>query len=154
MQYKRPPIPQGEREQSVFTGALNMGGRPVVGGQHILTDSTLNYAPVDTDAPRSILTYGAKITGVPGVGVANDILDRTALLEPKSIPYTDIQSVEPRGRSSFFSPPEAVVTTKDGRRYDFSFVRTPFTPNWSRSNVRPRDDFVQLLRSKINVGAL
>jgi hypothetical protein len=145
--YKSPELASGEAVQGSWYGARTFAGKPGVGGRVALTNDSLVFEPVDVDAPRTILSTLARATGVPGVGVANRVIDDSRLLEPMTVPLSQVQSVEPLPRQGLFRPPQARVQTTEGDIYDFGFVRSPLTPNVSKGNVAVRDDWVRQIQS-------
>jgi hypothetical protein len=145
--YMQPPIPQGESVQGVWTGARTVYGKPLVGGQWILTDGHLIFNPVDTEAPRNLLSMGSRFMGVPGAGLALGLLDKSQALEPQIYPLSGIRSFEPTGGPNIFSPPGTKLYMQDGTVVETGIVSGPLMPNWSPSNVGRRDHFNQSLQS-------
>jgi hypothetical protein len=141
--YKPAPIPAGENVQGTWYGSVDG-----VGSSFALTDNHLAVSPVDTDKARKLLVWGARLTGMNGVGVANTALQRSGLLEPRTVPLSDVASVEPLPRRRLQAP-GARLNLSSGEHVDLRVNATPFTPNMSRKNTDSYAQALALLRTAL-----
>src|SRR5207249_4447732 len=103
--YRVDPSQKPETVEAVFAGAKIVRGAPAAGSQVAVTSQGLNVTPLDVEGARKALAVGLRAAGVSGVGVANWALNQSKILEPTTIPFETIRSVEPEGRPGFFSLP-------------------------------------------------
>ena len=147
--YKSPREPLAPPEQATVPATRMVAGRAAVGGQVKLSSDALVFEPVDTDAARRILVGAGRAGLLPGVGVANRVLDQTKLLEPMTIPLASIKSVsreQPSGLIPRLStPPSVRLGLEDGTSVNLGVLNSPLSPNIARKNTKARDSFAEQL---------
>ncbi|MGI8520745.1 MAG: hypothetical protein ACR2MC_09120 [Actinomycetota bacterium] len=140
--YEHDPLEPGERVLFEQTASIP----PWTGGQIIVTSTNLRFGPLSTRIPRTLLRLGGKVAGVSAIGTALDIIESLKIMKPKAVPLDQVTSIESLGGPSLFRPPMIRLTFRDGSSLDFGILRSVFSLNISKENIRVRDEFVDRVR--------
>lgn len=137
----------GEKEVArAVACTLKGGGRAWVGGDLVVTNRRVLFAPLDVKDVAALLSYGLKKAGAPGgaTGVVGWIGGQ---VEPSSTDVSDIVSAT-RGRSAgLLNPPTVTVHLRDGTNLEFGILSGRMSPNVAKSNEQRRDEVLHLLQT-------
>jgi len=146
--YKQASLNPGEAVQGTWVGARSAwGGLPFTGGQIALSNDRVIFNPINTDGAQKILAAGARVAGVPAVGLGLRALRQTGALDPTSVPRGGVTSVQPGRDAGILHPPTVVIDSDSGRQ-ELGIVHNAAAPNWSKRNVEARDAFLRALQGR------
>lgn len=151
--FKPPSVPAGEPHPTSWTDARLIQGQVASSGRVGITDNHLVYTPVDTDATRRVPVWLARLSGAPGAALATGRamkrLENTGLYEPRTVPLSEIHSVEAVGKPSFASPPTVRVNLSSGQALELGALKSQASPNWSRQNSVAQRSLAQQLQDAL-----
>jgi hypothetical protein len=137
----------GEREVHRTAGSVLAGGLAAVGGDIVVTDQRLLFAPLDVTQVSSLLTAGLKRAGAPGASttLVGWIADRVE----GSATAVRVAAIRPGANASLMRPPSVVVTTSDGRTVELAVLASRTTANVSVANTAARDRLVSVVSTHL-----
>jgi hypothetical protein len=145
-----PPLPPGETIRESVNGSVLGGRAGGWGAQLQLTPNYLTVNPMNVNSAQRGLGLMSHLVGIHGFGGVNAAINR-AKPEPLAIPLHEIEAVSPGSGAGYFSPPTALITTRDGSVTELGVLggSTVFRPNKSRKTTEARDEFVTRLNGLI-----
>src|SRR5438876_514760 len=95
--------------------ARTFHGLSAAGGHLLLTEEHVLLTPWDMAATRKWLFKMLALAGAPAfVGKIDDLIEKSALLDPVAIPLTELTDVQALSRASLLSPPTARLVLHSG----------------------------------------
>lgn len=137
----------GEVEIARVVGCtVRAGGKPWVGGDLILTNQRLLFAPLNTKDVGALVRYGLKVSGVTGAGAVIGWMQKQIRHEATGL--AGIASVSAsRSGGHLIHPPAMVVELTDGKRLEFGVLNSRLSPTRAQANVAVRDAFVSRVQT-------
>jgi hypothetical protein len=142
----------GEREQYRTPGSVVSGGLSTVGGDIVVTNQRLLFAPLNVTDVAALLGAGLERAGAPqqGTAVVGWLADRVSNAAVACL----VVSIENGRNRSLLSPPTVVIAGSDGRSFELGVTASRLSPNVSQENDEARARLIAAVKSHLKARSL
>lgn len=140
-------LEDGEEEISrVAACTVKGGGRPWVGGDLVLTNRRVLFAPLDVTDAAALLSYGLKKAGAPSDAIAL-VGWIASQVRPETLERSEVLAASAGRSAGVLNPPTLTVHRADGTNLEFGILASRMSPNLAKANESVRDEYLAVLAS-------
>jgi hypothetical protein len=133
----------GEQERGRFVAGKLVGGSSLVGGDLVVTDRRVVFAPLNVTDIAQVLSWGLAKAGAPGHLAQAPIKLGELVGQPSDAGL--LMTAEAGRSGSPIRPPQVILKDADGNESTFGVVASRTSPNWARANIAARDELIALV---------